>query len=38
MSTKRGKRKVKHSGHKNNYANNFSGKQWIKQTKISGDG
>ena len=39
MSTKRGKRmKGKHSAHKNNYMDNLSGKQQVKQVKISGDG
>ena len=39
MSTKRGKiMKGKHSAHKNNYMDNLSGKQQVKQVKISGDG
>ena len=29
--------KGKHSRHKNNYMDNLSGKQWVKQAKISGD-
>ena len=38
MSTKRGKKmKGKHSGHKNNYMDNLSGKQWVKHAKIGGD-
>ena len=38
MSTKRGKRmKGKHSGHKNNYTDNLSSKQRVKQVKIGGD-
>ena len=37
MSTKRVKRvKRKYSGHKYNYMDNLSGKQWVKQVKISG--
>ena len=37
MSTKRGQRmKGKHSRQKNNYMDNLSGKQWVKQVKISG--
>ena len=28
----------KHSGYKNNYMDNLSGKQWVKQAKIGGDG
>ena len=39
MRTKRGKgMKGKHSGHKNNYMDNLSGKQRVKQVKIGGDG
>ena len=39
MSIKRGKMiKEKHSGCKNNYMGNFSGKQRAKQVKIGGDG
>ena len=30
--------KGKHSEHKNNYMRNLSGKQWVKQVKIGGDG
>ena len=38
-STKREKRmKAKHSGHENNYTENLSGKQRVKQVKIGGDG
>ena len=38
-STKREKRrKGKHSRYKNNYWNNLSGKQWVKQVKTGGDG
>ena len=36
MSTK--KMKGKHSGHKNNYMDNLSDKQRVKQMKIGGDG
>ena len=32
------KTKGKYSGHKNNYMDNLSGKQWVKQVKIGGDG
>ena len=28
----------KHSGYKNNYMDKLSGKQWVKQKKIYGDG
>ena len=39
MSTKREKTiKGKHSGHKNNYISNSSGKQWVNQMKIGEDG
>ena len=39
MSIKRGKRmKGKHSGHKNNYMDNLSDKQWLNQVKIGGEG
>ena len=30
--------KGKNRGHKNNYMDNLSGKQWAKQVKISEDG
>ena len=30
--------KGKQSEHKNNYMNNLSGKQWVMQVKIGGDG
>ena len=38
MRTKKVKRmKGQHSGRKNNYMDNLSGKQWVKQVKIDGD-
>ena len=39
MNTKRGKiMKGKNHGHKTNYMDNLSGKQWAKQVKISENG
>ena len=39
MSTKREKKmEGQHSGYKNNYMDNLSSKQQLKQTKIDGDG
>ena len=39
MSTKRGKRiKGKHRGQKNNFMDNLSGEQWVKQVMIGGVG
>ena len=41
VSTKRGKRMKENTktqkGHKNNYMDNLSGKQWVKQVKIDED-
>ena len=35
---KKRKKKGKHSEHINNYMDNLSGKQWVKQVKVGEDG